>query len=767
VSIENLNHVWPKWQVVEQLGEGSFGKVYKVVRTEHTLISYAAVKVISIPQSTAELESMRAEGLNESGTRSYFEGIVTDCVNEIKLMESMKGNTNVVSVEDYKVLEKKEGIGWDIFIRMELLTPLSSYIADKQLSEAEVIKIGQDVCAALYLCSQLNIIHRDIKPENIFVSPFGDFKVGDFGIARELETSGGSLSQKGTYNYMAPEVVASRRYDATVDLYSLGLVLFKLLNNNRMPFLDPYTQLIQHQDRKNAIEHRLSGEALPVPVNASPYMTQVIHKACSFNPSERFQTPFDFREALGATKGDSPPACTPRPNYDETTAVRSAPQSAQSLKPHPKESASFVKKKKSKAKRVLVPICLLLIVAGVIAGFIINQYSDSGRSSAVAVQGASIVDNTLSGSEIVYDEDADEQYAEAEGVLYTQEVQGVRLVDVSRLAANHARAEWITDKNHLPRKIDEFGNVKNTYTNGLRMSPRPGGFRSTRLNWSDSHSYFSFDIAVSGNGGAVILIESVESEPTLIWERRTIPPGQIVSVRNLNVSESGGGIRVHVRSANDQNIDVWILDPVLSMTEVSGGSAQDNIVGLLEVPLPTNTPMPTNTPIPTNSPTPLPTETAPNDEPLEEHGTILESNGVSLSTVEVISSNFYRASDQLFISSSGHRYRESFDFSVSTLGDYFDNAYSYVIYDLNDNYTAFFAEVVAPINLDENLEFLIEIAFDDAAPVVTIEGFNVSMATVPVELDVTGVTSMYIIVRGRGGSTAPHDSIRIGNATLQ
>ena len=137
MSIEKLSSIWPKWKVVKQLGEGSFGKVYKVERNEHTLTSYSAVKVISIPQSNAELESMRAEGLSKHGVLSYFEGIVTDFINEIKLMESMKGTTNIVSIEDYIVVEKNEEVGWDIFIRMELLTPLNSYIVDKKLSEAE------------------------------------------------------------------------------------------------------------------------------------------------------------------------------------------------------------------------------------------------------------------------------------------------------------------------------------------------------------------------------------------------------------------------------------------------------------------------------------------------------------------------------------------------------------------------------------------------------------------------------------------------------
>ena len=302
MGIEKLSTIWPEWKVVDQIGEGSFGKVYKVVREEHGITDYAAIKVISIPQSDAEITSLRAEGLDATGTRSYFEGIVTDFVNEIKLMVSMKGTSNIVSVEDYKVQEKTDKIGWNIYIRMELLTSLNEYIAEKKLTETEVIKLGQDICTALQLCAQRNIIHRDVKPENIFVSSFGDFKIGDFGIARELEKTGGSLSSKGTYSYMAPEVKNSNHYDATVDTYSLGLVLYKLLNNNRLPFLNPHMQLIQYQDRKNALQRRLDGELLPTPVGASNKMALVIMKACSFDPQLRYKSAAEMNVALETVK---------------------------------------------------------------------------------------------------------------------------------------------------------------------------------------------------------------------------------------------------------------------------------------------------------------------------------------------------------------------------------------------------------------------------------------------------------------------------------
>ena len=298
MGIEILSEIWPDWTVEEQIGEGAFGKVYKAVRNDSGFMTYAAIKVISVPNNESEVESLQADGISLVGAKSYLQGIVSDFVNEIRLMESMKGTTNIVSVEDYKVVEKKEGIGWDIFIRMELLTPLVKKLTVSQFSERDVIKLGIDICSALERCSKCNIIHRDIKPENIFVSNFGDYKIGDFGIAKQLEKTCGSLSSKGTFNYIAPEVARGCSYDARVDTYSLGIVLYKLLNNNRLPFIHPYNEQITYAEKRLAVEKRLSGQPLPPPVNASQEMAAVIDTACRYNPDERFNSPTDMKNAL-------------------------------------------------------------------------------------------------------------------------------------------------------------------------------------------------------------------------------------------------------------------------------------------------------------------------------------------------------------------------------------------------------------------------------------------------------------------------------------
>ena len=213
--------VWPEWKITEKIGEGSYGKVYKAQRTEQGKTFYSAIKVITIPSSQGELSSVRSESPNEQSVKEYFHNLVEDCIQEVNTMEYFRGNSHVVSVEDYKVVEYLDDIGWDIYIRMEYLTGFLDYCMGKELTEKDVIQLGIDLCKALEYCRKQNIIHRDIKPENIFVSRFGEYKLGDFGIARELERNASGLSKKGTFSYMAPEMYKGENYDHRVDIYSL------------------------------------------------------------------------------------------------------------------------------------------------------------------------------------------------------------------------------------------------------------------------------------------------------------------------------------------------------------------------------------------------------------------------------------------------------------------------------------------------------------------------------------------------------------------
>ena len=320
--------VFGKWYITKQLGAGSYGKVFEIQRTDALdgTVYRGALKAITIPSSPEELQSVLDEdGLDRQGASSYFRETVVALNREIALMNKVKGHSNIVSYEDHDVIEHTDGIGWDILIRMELLTPISQYFKQfDTIPRQAVLRLGIDLCRALEVCEKYSIIHRDIKPANIFISDTGDFKLGDFGVARTASASTGASTFAGTVNYMAPEVFRREKYTASVDTYSLGLVMYQLLNANRMPFYPPYPQPLTALAKERAHDRRLAGEPLPDPVNASGPLADILRKACAPVPADRFASPTEMRLALEAVlRGASDAA--PVPDAGDATVRAAAP----------------------------------------------------------------------------------------------------------------------------------------------------------------------------------------------------------------------------------------------------------------------------------------------------------------------------------------------------------------------------------------------------------------------------------------------------------
>lgn len=296
--MNTISKVWPEWKVEKEIGRGSHGTVYKCFKEENGGKEYSAVKVISVPQSEYEMSDVISEKMTNDQSKAYYKDIAYDLFKEIEILKALKGTKNIVEIYDAEIVEKDDGIGWYILIRMELLTDFNTYSSDKKFTEAEVIKLGIDLCNALSVCHKARIIHRDVKPENIFVDAEGNYKLGDFGVAKQLEKTQGSMSVKGTYDYMSPEVFGGKKGDGRADLYSLAVVMYKLLNNNRLPFLDPDKQLIRYSERQNAFEKRIKGVELPVIKNVSKELNAIILKACSFKNTDRQKNVDVFRKQL-------------------------------------------------------------------------------------------------------------------------------------------------------------------------------------------------------------------------------------------------------------------------------------------------------------------------------------------------------------------------------------------------------------------------------------------------------------------------------------
>ena len=359
---------WPGWETVRLIGRGSFGAVYEIQRNVFDDVEKAALKVISIPQNASDIDEMYSDGYDEESITSTFQSHLKSIAAEYSLMRKMNGSANIVNCDDIRYIQHEDGIGWDIFIKMELLTPLSKALP-ADVSEEMVIKIAKDMCTALELCKKHGIVHRDIKPQNIFVSDNGDYKLGDFGIAKTVEkTMGGT--KIGTYKYMAPEVYNNQPYGSGADIYSLGLVLYWLLNERRMPFLPLPPAKLSAGMEEAARHRRFSGEDIPEPKNGSERLKAIVLKACAFDPKQRYSSASQMLEELDALKGrvpvsmpePIPASITEPPTPDPIPQPVPAPAPKPEPKPKPTPEPKPVPKPKKQSGKKKWPI----VIAGVL-----------------------------------------------------------------------------------------------------------------------------------------------------------------------------------------------------------------------------------------------------------------------------------------------------------------------------------------------------------------------------------------------------------------
>ena len=105
-DISRFEPLWGTWRVVEPIGHGAFGSVYKITREERGATYYSALKHISIPVDGQQIKDVIDTGVDssEEGLKTYFDGVVSDVQNEINLMYSLRGYSNIVAYEDHLIV---------------------------------------------------------------------------------------------------------------------------------------------------------------------------------------------------------------------------------------------------------------------------------------------------------------------------------------------------------------------------------------------------------------------------------------------------------------------------------------------------------------------------------------------------------------------------------------------------------------------------------------------------------------------------------------
>ena len=259
-----------RYQVLEHLGKGGMGRVYKVLDLE--INEVVALKVLG-PELSEDEEFIK---------RFH---------NELKLARRIS-HKNVCGL--YHLSRDESGT---YYITMEFVPgeDLKSLIERVgQLSIRKAVAIAEQVCAGLGEAHGLGIIHRDLKPQNIMIDHQGNVRIMDFGIARSLSAKGVTKTPMliGTPEYMAPEMVDGKEADARTDIYALGVILFEMLTGG-LPFEADKPLAVAMKHRVQAPEPpRLINPQVPESLN------RVVLRCLEKTREKRFQKVEDLLAEL-------------------------------------------------------------------------------------------------------------------------------------------------------------------------------------------------------------------------------------------------------------------------------------------------------------------------------------------------------------------------------------------------------------------------------------------------------------------------------------
>ena len=201
-----------RYEVIEELGKGGMGKVYKVFDKK-------------IKEKVA-LKLLKPEIASDEETIGRFS-------NELKFARKI-AHRNVCRMHD---LGEEQGTH---YITMEYVSGedlKSTILRVGQLSVGKTISTIKQVCEGLAEAHRLGVVHRDLKPQNIMIDKEGNAKIMDFGIARSLKAKGITDAgvMIGTPEYMSPEQVEGKEADQRADIYALGVILYEMLTGH-VPF---------------------------------------------------------------------------------------------------------------------------------------------------------------------------------------------------------------------------------------------------------------------------------------------------------------------------------------------------------------------------------------------------------------------------------------------------------------------------------------------------------------------------------------------------
>lgn len=294
--------VWEGWKAEELIAKDSLGEVYRISKGKQGSVAYAMAWFIAVPRDEAQIQALSGMGMSRQELCDFFEIQARHAADQFGVMRGFSGySSNVLRIEDCRVIRNDDGIGWTVCVRTESLENLTDQMRMQgPPSLEEALSIGIDVCSALRCFESNGMTHGNVRPQNVFRSTGGEYKLGCFDVTRWFERgkSNSSVSNADADLYMAPEAIRGDEHGPGEDVYALGIMLYRFLNGLRFPFFPPSPNPVSPDDIERARLRLIQGDALPAPSGADSELSRIILRACHPDPKMRYASADAFYSDL-------------------------------------------------------------------------------------------------------------------------------------------------------------------------------------------------------------------------------------------------------------------------------------------------------------------------------------------------------------------------------------------------------------------------------------------------------------------------------------
>lgn len=376
----NPSTVFGTWELGKPIGIGTYGKTYEIKNFTKEEGIYKIIKIPVEAKNEPDVFPVKTQ-------QDCLKEVRNDILSSIKYIQMSDNGRFFVKYEDCEFTASEDFKTLIMKIRLEKHVSLSTISQHHKFTEDEVLRLAVNVCRCLEKCREMDYVYTNLKPNNIFITEKG-CKLGDFGTFGMYEPTKMNVAMRKTQEYMAPEFIKFGEINSTSDTYALGLVMYALLNNNKLPFIPRYEENIGISDTNLAIEKRCANYIFSDPDNGSEKVKNIILKACSASSVNRYESPTDMKNDLLLALGEQAEA-NPFVKKKEEPVQTVKPENLplENVKMYEYTNKKAPKKTLDKKKKILlIAIAVVLLVLIAVVAVILSKDEPT--------QGAYLLDHT-------------------------------------------------------------------------------------------------------------------------------------------------------------------------------------------------------------------------------------------------------------------------------------------------------------------------------------------------------------------------------------